>query len=82
MVRVVRAVSKVNKGKVVNRVNKDNRMVKAASKGHLTSTKQQGDGALSVPGDEMALFREFLPGASDAEIQKYYNADRKKFGPK
>lgn len=55
---------------------------KASSKGHLSSTKQQGAGALSVPSDEMALFRELMPGATEAEIQKYYNADRQKFGPK
>lgn len=55
---------------------------KAASKGHLNPTRQQGDGALPVPPDEMALFRELMPGVSAEEIQKYYNADRKKYGPK
>ena len=55
---------------------------KAASKGHLSPTRQRGDGALPVPPDEMALFRELMPGATEAEIQKYYNADRKRFGPK
>lgn len=55
---------------------------KAASKSHLSSTKQQGEGALPVPADEMALFRELMPGASAEEIQRYYNADRKRFGPK
>lgn len=55
---------------------------KATSKGHLTATKQQGEGALSVPADEMALFRELMPDASAEEIQRYYNADRKRYGPK
>ena len=53
---------------------------KAAGKGHLSSTSTRGEGALPVPADEMALIRELNPGLSDAEIQKYYNADRKKFG--
>ena len=55
---------------------------KATSKGHLTATKQQGEGALSVPADEMALFRELMPDATAEEIQKYYHADRKRYGPK
>ena len=55
---------------------------KAASKGHLTSTKQQGEGALSVPAEDMAYFRELMPDATAEEIQKYYNADRKRYGPK
>ena len=55
---------------------------KASSKGHLSSTKQQGAGALSVPSDEMALFRELMPDASAEDIQRYYNADRKRYGPK
>lgn len=55
---------------------------KATSKGHLTATNQRGAGALSVPAAEMAIFRELNPGASEAEIQKFYNADRKRYGPK
>lgn len=53
---------------------------RAGSKAHLNATKQQGVGALSVPRDQMDLFRALNPGASDADIQKFYNADRKKFG--
>lgn len=53
---------------------------KAAGKNHLGATNQRGTGALDVPADEMAIFRELMPEASDAAIQKYYNADRKKFG--
>lgn len=55
---------------------------KAASKGHLISTRQQGEGALSVPAEDMAYFRELMPDATAEEIQKYYNADRKRYGPK
>lgn len=50
------------------------------SKEHLSGTTQRGEGALSVPPDEMAIIRELNPGISDADIQRYYNADKKKFG--
>lgn len=53
---------------------------KAGSKAHLNATKQQGVGALSVPSDQMELFRALNPGVSDADIRKYYNADKQKFG--
>ena len=53
---------------------------KAGGKSHLNATRQQGVGALSVPADEMVLFRELNPDATEADIQKYYNADKKKFG--
>lgn len=44
------------------------------SKEHLTRTDgQRGGGAVSVPPDELRLFREMNPGASEAEIQAYYN---------
>lgn len=44
------------------------------SKDHLTATTgQRGGGAISVPPDELKLFREINPGASEAEIQAYYN---------
>lgn len=55
---------------------------KGGDKSHLSATQQQGTGALSVPADELAIFRELNPGVSDADIQKYYNADRKRYGPK
>jgi len=44
------------------------------SKEHLTPTGgARGGGAVSVPADELRLFREMNPGASEAEIQAYYN---------
>lgn len=55
---------------------------KAASKDHLKGTKTGAEGDLPVPREEMALFREFMPNATEAEIRRYYNADRKKYGPK
>lgn len=51
---------------------------KAASKGHLSSTSTRGEGSLEVPSDEMAMFRELIPGATDAEIRDFYNRDRKR----
>ncbi|MBO7668324.1 MAG: hypothetical protein J6T26_07665 [Firmicutes bacterium] len=53
---------------------------KAAGKGHMAASSQRGAGALEVPPDEMRIIRALNPDATDAEIQKYYNADRKRFG--
>lgn len=56
--------------------------LQAASKDHLSGTKTTGSGALSVPRETEVVFREFFPGATDAEIQKMYNADQKRYGKK
>lgn len=64
----------------LNNIQANRAGAKAAGKSHLNATRQQGTGALSVPADEMALFRELNPDATEADIQKYYNADKKKFG--
>ena len=49
-------------------------MNNARSKDHLRpTTGQQGTGAVSVPADEMAMFRAINPGATEAQIQAYYN---------
>lgn len=53
---------------------------KGAGKDHLSATSSRGQGALDVPPDELALFRELNPGASDAEIRSFYNKDKKRFG--
>ena len=46
----------------------------ARSKDHLTPTgTPRGGGAISVPAADMAMFRQFNPNATDAEIQAYYN---------
>lgn len=43
-------------------------------KDHLAATaKGRGVGAVSVPDEEMKLFRLLNPGTSEAEIQAYYN---------
>ena len=44
----------------------------ARSKDHLSATAVRGGGAISVPSDELALFREFMPNAKEADIQAYY----------
>lgn len=52
-------------------------MNNARSKDHLTATgSQRGAGAAQVPPDEMAMFRLLNPGATDAEIQAYYNKQK------
>lgn len=52
--------------------------LQAASKDHLSGTKPQGVGAVTVPKDVEAEFRVFFPDASAAEIQRMYAADQKK----
>ena len=53
---------------------------KAASKGHLNGTKAGTGGEIPVPKDEMEIFRSLMPNATEAEIRKYYNEDRKRYG--
>jgi len=48
-------------------------MNNARSKDHLSPTAARGGGAASVPAEELAMYREFMPGATDAEIQAHYN---------
>lgn len=49
-------------------------MNNARSKNHMNATgAPRGGGAISVPAADMALFRQFNPDATDAEIQAYYN---------
>ena len=52
---------------------------KAAGKDHLSATASRGRGSLSVPAGEMAIIRALLPDATDEEIRRYYNQDRKRF---
>ena len=49
-------------------------MAGVRNKDHLTGTgTPRGGGAISVPSSDLAMFRQFNPGASDAQIQDYYN---------
>ncbi len=53
-------------------------MLNARGKDHLgASSTPRGGGAASVPAADMAMFRLFNPGATDAEIQAYYNKNKK-----
>ena len=53
---------------------KQEAMNNARGKDHLRATGNgRGTGAASVPPQQMALFRQMNPGASDADIQKFYN---------
>lgn len=46
----------------------------ARGKEHLNATgNARGSGAASVPPDQMRLFRSLNPGATDAQIQAFYN---------
>lgn len=50
----------------------------ARSKNHMTATAAaRGGGSVSVPASELAVFRQFMPDATDAEIQAYYNKYKK-----
>jgi len=53
---------------------------RTGGKDHLTSTSSRGSGDIDVPADEMALFKELNPDMSEAEIRKFYNQDKKKYG--
>ena len=44
-----------------------------SGKRHLQATTARTVGALSVPAEEMALYRALNPGMSDGEIQNHYN---------
>ena len=46
-------------------------------KEHLKATKGQGKGLATVPADVMQQFRLFVPDATEAEIQAYYNKHHK-----
>lgn len=51
----------------------------ARGKDHMTGlAPTRGGGNLSVPADELAVFRAFNPNATDAEIQAFYNNYMKK----
>lgn len=50
----------------------------ARGKDHMTATATpRGAGSISVPAADLAMFRQFNPGATDAEIQAYYNKYKK-----
>lgn len=57
---------------------KQQTMNNARGKSHMTATvTPRGGGSVSVPHEDLALFRQFNPGATDAQIQAYYNKYKK-----
>ena len=48
-----------------------------AGKAHLQPDRSRGEGAVSVPAPELQFYRELLPGLSEAEYRRHYNAERK-----
>lgn len=53
---------------------------RTGGKDHLTSTKTAGSGDIDVPQETRDMYKLLMPEMSDAEIQKAYNADRKRHG--
>lgn len=47
------------------------------SREHLTSVTPRGTGSVPVPSSEMRMFRLLNPTASDEEITRFYNQERK-----
>lgn len=57
---------------------KQQTMNNTRGKDHMTATANpRGAGSISVPAADLAMFRQFNPGATDAEIQAYYNKYKK-----
>lgn len=60
---------------------KSNRQgARTGGKDHLTSTSQRGGGDVEVPAETKEMYRLLMPDMTDEQIQKAYNADRRKFG--
>lgn len=66
-------------GELRDRRTAERTRAKAADRSHLSATSTRGYGGVSVPAGEMAIIRALLPDASDEEIRRYYNQDRKRF---
>ncbi|MBE6920180.1 MAG: hypothetical protein E7468_01280 [Ruminococcaceae bacterium] len=50
----------------------------ARGKDHMTGLAPvRGGGNITVPADQLALYRQFMPNATDAEIQAHYNQYKK-----
>ena len=57
---------------------KQQTMNNTRGKDHMTATAApRGAGSISVPAADLAMFRQFNPDATDAEIQAYYNKYKK-----
>ena len=47
--------------------------INRAGKAHMSATQARGEGGVSVPSDELAMFHALMPRATDDQIAKYYN---------
>ncbi len=53
---------------------KQQALTSALSKEHLAAHgRQRGQGSVPVPEEEMAYYRQFMPGATEADIRQHYN---------
>ena len=53
---------------------KQQALTSARSKEHLAAHgRQRGQGTVPVPEEEMAYYRQFMPGATEADIRQHYN---------
>lgn len=60
---------------------KSNRQgARTGGKDHLTSTASRGSGDVEVPAETKEMYRLLMPDMTDEQIQKAYNADRRKYG--
>ena len=48
--------------------------INARGKSHMTATHGRSESSVSVPSDELAMFRALCPEASDDQISKFYNS--------
>lgn len=53
-----------------------------ANRGHLEHSASRGTGGVDVPDNVMAQFREMMPDATKAEIQKFYERDQRRIAKK
>ncbi len=66
-------------GELRDRRTAERARMKAVGKGHLSATSTRGQGSVNVPAGELAVIRALLPEATDEEIRRYYQYDRKRF---
>ena len=49
----------------------------ARSKDHLNAISIQGDGGVTVPPEELRMIRAWMPNATEAQIQAFYNKNKR-----
>ena len=57
-----------------NEAAREQALANARGKNHMTpAATPRGGGSITVPAADLAMFRQFNPNATDAQIQAYYN---------